>query len=405
MKDSVFIFLLLAAISHQALSQVGINTDEPNNRAVLDLNSPTHDQGLLVPRLSTRQRTATAFTTSLGESENGLLIFDTDDKLFYYWMFPSWKAMEAGSGNTIWRSGNSLPENSIGEEGDFYLNVLNGNVYRKHSASYDLALNIKGEKGLQGIKGDKGDTGSQGVQGFTGETGAVGPQGPVGPVGATGAPGPQGLNGIIGEKGEVGPQGPVGPVGATGLAGPQGLKGDSGVTGEIGPQGSAGPVGAVGPPGPQGLKGDTGETGAVGPQGLIGPAGATGSPGPQGPIGLTGLQGPMGPQGVPGVSTSFNARSVNNNYTASGTDDVIIALSGGVNITLPSAGSVPGKVYYIRHNLNLLDVLGPVTIRAPSGNVIIDGSSSQTITIGLLALTAITIIAVDTDKWYVIGKF
>lgn len=41
-------------------------------------------QGLLVPRLSRAQRTASAFTSLLAETENGLLVFDTDDKLFYY---------------------------------------------------------------------------------------------------------------------------------------------------------------------------------------------------------------------------------------------------------------------------------------------------------------------------------
>jgi hypothetical protein len=96
---------------------------------------------------------------------------------------------------------------------------------------------------------------------------------------------------------------------------------------------------------------------------------------------------------------------VNSSYLATANDDVIIALSGGVTITLPSAGTVPGKVYHIRHNLNLLDLLGSVTIRAPAGNAIIDGSAAQTFTIGLLAPTAISVIAVDIDKWYVIGKF
>lgn len=87
-----------------AYAQVGINTDVPNRSAVLDLNSPTNDQGLLVPRLSTMQRTAEAFTLRLSAAENGLLIFDTDDKNFYYWMHPQWKAIEAASRGTRWRS-------------------------------------------------------------------------------------------------------------------------------------------------------------------------------------------------------------------------------------------------------------------------------------------------------------
>lgn len=115
--------------------------------------------------------------------------------------------------------------------------------------------------------------------------------------------------------------------------------------------------------------------------------------------------GPQGPQGEPGIPTAFRAVTVTGNYTAAPEDDVIIATNGGTTITLPSAGSVPGKVYHIRHNLNLLDLLGTVNITAPPGNSIIDGSASQTFVIGLLNPTAISVIAVDSDKWYVIGKF
>ena len=125
----------------------------------------------------------------------------------------------------------------------------------------------------------------------------------------------------------------------------------------------------------------------------------------QGEIGPAGPEGPQGIQGEPGIATSFKAVSVSTNYTATSADDVIIALSGNTTITLPSAGSVPGKVFHIRHNLALLD-LGSVTIRAPAGNSIIDGTPAQTFGIGgLLGITAISIIAVDADKWYIIGKF
>lgn len=293
----------LVTLPLAVFSQVGINTDLPNHRAVLDLHSPTNDQGLLVPRLSTVQRMAEAFTSRLTEAENGLLIFDTDDKLFYYWMYPSWRIVGADAAGTIWRSGEDAPDQALGTEGDFYLNVADGNVYRKDAGAYSMIFNIRG------AQGPKGDPGEQG------------------------------------------------------------------------------PMGAQGPPGPQGEKGDAGD------------------PGPQGPQGEPGPMGPQGPQGEPGIPTAFQAVTVTSSYTATAQDDVIIAVNGGTTITLPSAGSVPGKVLYIRHNLDLLDLLGTVTIQAPSGNSIIDGSASQTFVIGLLNPTAITVIAVDSNKWYVIGKF
>lgn len=289
MRNSAIILLFLfTTIGFAAHAQVGINTDVPNSRAVLDLNSPTNDQGLLVPRLSTIQRTAQAFTSRLSSAENGLLIFDADEKIFYYWMHPQWKAMDAASSSTSWRSGPSAPDNALGNEGDFYLNVTDGNVYRKDAGLYVQALNIIGERGLQGVQGA------------------------------------------------------------------------------------------------QGSKGDQGDPGLVGPAG------------PQGPQGL---------QGEPGIPVAFRAVSVSADYSATVNDDVIIALTGGTTITLPSAGTVPGKAFYIRHNLSPLDLIGTVTIKAPAGNFIIDGEATETFAIGLLKPTLISVVAVDTDKWYVIGKF
>ena len=404
MRNSVFVLFLLTALLFEAHSQVGINTDLPNSRAVLDLHSPTNDQGLLVPRLSTLQRTAQAFTSRLGASENGLLIFDTDEKLFYYWMHPSWRAINQGAGGTAWFSGPDVPQNSTGEEGDFFLNITDGNVYRKAQGIYALAFNIKGERGPQGPQGD------------TGEPGPVGPQGLPGPAGEMGVTGPQGLKGDVGPQGDVGPAGPAGAQGLQGIQGPQGLKGDKGDQGDAGLIGPAGPAGAQGPQGLQGPQGDKGDPGDTGPQGPAGPQGVQGEKGDQGEVGPIGPAGPQGvagpagpqglqgPQGEPGIPIAFKAVTVSSNYTATVSDDVIIVISGSTSINLPSAATVPGKVYHIRHSLGLLD-LGNVTIRAPAGNSIIDGSSNTTFALGLLGPTAISIIAVGSDKWYVIGKF
>ena len=109
--------VLSLVLSMTLRAQVGIGTQQPNARAVLDLKSPSNNQGFLAPRLSTSQRTAPAFTANLSASENGLLVFDTDDLLFYYWMFPQWKALEAGTSSTIWRTGSGVPDVAIGEEG------------------------------------------------------------------------------------------------------------------------------------------------------------------------------------------------------------------------------------------------------------------------------------------------
>ncbi len=88
----------------------GINTESPNPNAVLHLVSPNGDQGLMIPKLTTTQRNA----MSLAASDNGLLIFDSDENVFYFWFNPNWIVLSTGSGQTLSLSGDNL-------------SILNGN--------------------------------------------------------------------------------------------------------------------------------------------------------------------------------------------------------------------------------------------------------------------------------------
>ena len=128
-------FLISAETSAQ--NSVGIGTSSPNHNAVLDLVSPTHNQGLLVPRLTRAQRTAVAFTNSLASNDNGLIVFDSDDKKFYYWKDNLWQeglgtSISTASGIT-WHTGTI--DHSVGKDGDFYLD-LEGSVYEKNNGIY-----------------------------------------------------------------------------------------------------------------------------------------------------------------------------------------------------------------------------------------------------------------------------
>ncbi|MEP1034678.1 hypothetical protein [Ekhidna sp.] len=76
---------------------VGIGTETPNSNAILELAAPDANQGLLVPRLSTSERTAATFTSNLAATDNGLLVYDSDEQKFYFWMTDQW--VEIASGN------------------------------------------------------------------------------------------------------------------------------------------------------------------------------------------------------------------------------------------------------------------------------------------------------------------
>ena len=238
-------------------------------------------------------------------------------------------AKNAGNQLNQWRYGNIVPATTLGAMGDFYLDMITGNVYYKNSSTtWVLTGNITGPAGAAGPIGPQGATGTQGSTGSQGLTGPAGPQGstgPTGPQGATGATGPTGATGSIGltgPTGATGAQGPIGltgPTGATGLTGPAGANGTNGAQGPIGLTGPAGangtngaqgPIGLTGPAGPTGSTGAAGAqgpTGATGATGLTGPAGTNGTNGAQGPIGATG---PAGPTGANGIGLS-NGTAVN----------------------------------------------------------------------------------------------
>jgi hypothetical protein len=60
----------------------------------LELSSPTNNQGFLVPRLTTAQRTSIAPTAT----DKGLLVFDTNVNKFHFWSGTVWVAIEDGTG-------------------------------------------------------------------------------------------------------------------------------------------------------------------------------------------------------------------------------------------------------------------------------------------------------------------
>jgi hypothetical protein len=246
------------------------------------------------------------------------------------------------SGNQLnqWRYGNTAPPSTLGTFGDFYLDVITGNVYYKNSGTaWVLTGNIKGPVGPTGLQGPAGAAGAQGQQGIQGVAGPTGATGAQGPIGLTGPQGPQGIQGPAGATGTTGATGPQGPAGAAGTNGTNGTNGQntlvktttesagancntgglkieygldansngtldvSEINGALTKYVCNGATGATGAQGPIGLTGPQGVQGIQGPTGPMGATGATGTQGPQGVAGTTGLQGPAGVAGTNGQNT------------------------------------------------------------------------------------------------------
>ncbi|MBN8578655.1 MAG: tail fiber domain-containing protein [Cytophagales bacterium] len=99
-KIIVAVLLFFPSRSLVAQNTVGIGVTNPNKNAVLELVSPTNNQGLLVPKLTTAQRTDVAFVGSLSATDKGLLVFDSDIGKFFYWGGAAWSVIEDGTSGT-----------------------------------------------------------------------------------------------------------------------------------------------------------------------------------------------------------------------------------------------------------------------------------------------------------------
>lgn len=91
-KHVLFGFLLLAG-GASVLAQnktMGVGVATPNPNAVLHIESPTGNQGFILPRLTTAQRTAPGFTGVLGAADNGLMVYDIDLSSVFIWDGKAW---------------------------------------------------------------------------------------------------------------------------------------------------------------------------------------------------------------------------------------------------------------------------------------------------------------------------
>lgn len=210
-----FIMAILFFMNAESFAQqnVGIGITTPDASAILDLTAT--DKGMLVPRMTSVQRTAIAAPAA------GLLVYDTDFSQFWFFDGTIWNPIAAGAVGPTGPTGDPGTAGAVGPAGP------------------------TGDPGTPGAVGAVGPAGANGVNGVTGPTGdpgtpgAVGAVGPVGPIGPAGA---NGVNGVTGPTGDPGTPGAVGPVGPAGAVGPIGL---TGTTGAIGLTGPTGPVGCA----------------------------------------------------------------------------------------------------------------------------------------------------------------
>lgn len=87
MKKLALLFTLLILLAASYAQNVGIGTTNPDNSAQLDIVS--NSRGLLVPRMTTAERTAIA------SPAKGLMVFDTETNGFWFYNGSSWTNMNS----------------------------------------------------------------------------------------------------------------------------------------------------------------------------------------------------------------------------------------------------------------------------------------------------------------------
>jgi len=97
----IFYLLLITMLTSDLFAQVGIGTTAPDPSAMLDIVAK--DKGLLIPRLTTVQR-----TTAIISPATGLLVYDTDTNSFWYYNGAAWVNLAGvGAVNAWLLTGNS----------------------------------------------------------------------------------------------------------------------------------------------------------------------------------------------------------------------------------------------------------------------------------------------------------
>lgn len=81
-------FCIFSFFSNAQNKTLGVGTASPNANASLHVESPTNNQGFIMPRLTTVQRDA--MSPSLSTVDNGLLVYDTNFKSIFVWDGIQW---------------------------------------------------------------------------------------------------------------------------------------------------------------------------------------------------------------------------------------------------------------------------------------------------------------------------
>ncbi|HET6721805.1 MAG TPA: tail fiber domain-containing protein [Chitinophagaceae bacterium] len=151
---TIFIISILNAQQGVAITTDGTN---PDNSAMLDIKS--NSKGLLIPRMTTAQRTAIA------SPAKGLIVFDTETNSFWFYNGAAWNNLSASVAAAGWSlSGNSATNpasNFIGTTDNIALGIRTNNQTRLTIADNgNIGINTTTPTAKLDVKSTTGTTGA-----------------------------------------------------------------------------------------------------------------------------------------------------------------------------------------------------------------------------------------------------
>ena len=133
MKTSVIILILsIIYINISNAQTVGVSINDavvsPNTHSILDIDVSTNDKGILIPRLTTTERTN---ISGLGTTEKGLTVFDETTNSYWYFNGTVWVEIGGASGwDLTGNSGTTPGTNFLGTTDNQALDIRTNNTIR-----------------------------------------------------------------------------------------------------------------------------------------------------------------------------------------------------------------------------------------------------------------------------------
>ncbi|QXP59357.1 hypothetical protein [Olleya sp. HaHaR_3_96] len=167
-KLKILIFIAFVSLNNSAFSQVGIGTVIPDPSSVLDISST--EKGMLAPRMTSVQRIA------IVSPAEGLLVFDIDEDLFYFYDSTVWVPLESAEKRNNYKLVKSIADladeltaggGSKYQLDENYMYEINGTILfdfpidlndaylRGHDTGEDIILNNSGSALFSGVNGGR----------------------------------------------------------------------------------------------------------------------------------------------------------------------------------------------------------------------------------------------------------